>query len=258
MLQVGRVIDRWTCLAALLALAMMGVARGQNALIGIQLVGPPGPVVVGQTIDIKVRLKREPIDSMLPTGFSCAALDLIFAWNPAHLQLTGLSQAGSVPLLASYFPNPSVDYTGINEVVPPQDGNGLYYALAPLGQPVQVPVQGVQITTFKFKVLSAFAETWVEFLSDLTVNFPAETVVYDGTVAGLDVTGTFTHAQVTQVLPCPADLDGNWVVNGADLAIVLGVWGPAPGSPADLNQDGVVNGADLAIVLGAWGSCPGS
>jgi hypothetical protein len=47
-----------------------------------------------------------------------------------------------------------------------------------------------------------------------------------------------------------ADLDGDGVVAGADLAILLGGWG-SPGV-ADLNCDGTVGGADLAILLGAW------
>ena len=57
--------------------------------------------------------------------------------------------------------------------------------------------------------------------------------------------------------PCPADLTGNRVVDGADLAALLGAWGACSGScPADLTGDGVVNGADLAAQLGAWGNCP--
>lgn len=48
----------------------------------------------------------------------------------------------------------------------------------------------------------------------------------------------------------PADLNGDGVVNGADLAILLGSWGGR--GLADLTGDGVVNGADLAILLGAW------
>jgi len=57
---------------------------------------------------------------------------------------------------------------------------------------------------------------------------------------------------------CPADLNGDRVVNGADLGLMLGAWGPCPSSPcaADLNLDGVVNGADLGLMLGAWGPCP--
>jgi|GEM_PF-1703924 len=57
--------------------------------------------------------------------------------------------------------------------------------------------------------------------------------------------------------PCLADLTGDGIVNGADLAIVLGNWGTCSGCEADLTGDGTVNGADLAIVLGNWGDCPG-
>jgi hypothetical protein len=48
----------------------------------------------------------------------------------------------------------------------------------------------------------------------------------------------------------PADLDGNGVVNGADLAILLGQWGID--GTADLDGSGAVDGADLAILLGSW------
>ncbi len=70
---------------------------------------------------------------------------------------------------------------------------------------------------------------------------------------------------------CPADMVSNvtfqpppdGVVDGADLAFMLGAWGPNPGSPADIVSnvtfqpppDGVVDGADLAYMLGSWGTC---
>lgn len=54
---------------------------------------------------------------------------------------------------------------------------------------------------------------------------------------------------------CPADLNNDGTVGGADIALVLGQWGGA--GSADLSGDGVVGGADIAIVLGAWGPCPG-
>jgi glucose/arabinose dehydrogenase len=61
---------------------------------------------------------------------------------------------------------------------------------------------------------------------------------------------------------CPADLNGDTQVNGADLGELLLAW-TADGSkggcddpcPADLNDDGVVNGADLGALLLAWGEC---
>jgi len=49
----------------------------------------------------------------------------------------------------------------------------------------------------------------------------------------------------------PADLNGDGVVDGADLGLLLGQWESA--GPADLNDDGVVDGADLGLLLGAWG-----
>ena len=49
----------------------------------------------------------------------------------------------------------------------------------------------------------------------------------------------------------PADLNGDGVVNGADLGALLGNWGNA--GTGDLDGNGVVNGADLGILLGSWG-----
>jgi formylglycine-generating enzyme required for sulfatase activity len=53
---------------------------------------------------------------------------------------------------------------------------------------------------------------------------------------------------------CAADLNGDRVVDGADLGVLLGNWG-APGI-GDLDGNGKVDGADLGLMLGAWGSCP--
>jgi uncharacterized protein (DUF2141 family) len=46
------------------------------------------------------------------------------------------------------------------------------------------------------------------------------------------------------------DLNGDGVVNGADLGILLTGWGTS--GAGDLNGDGVVDGADLGILLTAW------
>lgn len=57
--------------------------------------------------------------------------------------------------------------------------------------------------------------------------------------------------------PCPANLNGDGVVDSADLALMLGSWGPAPaGAVADLNMNGFVGSDDLSILLGSWGPCP--
>jgi len=54
---------------------------------------------------------------------------------------------------------------------------------------------------------------------------------------------------------CPADLNADGVIGGADLGILLGAWGTSEPCP-DLSGNGTVGGADLGLLLGAWGPCP--
>lgn len=62
--------------------------------------------------------------------------------------------------------------------------------------------------------------------------------------------------------PCPgcdADLDGNCIVNGADMGLLLANWGTCgdpSNCPGDLDFNGVINGSDLGLILAAWGNCP--
>ena len=53
---------------------------------------------------------------------------------------------------------------------------------------------------------------------------------------------------------CPADINGDGVVDVVDLLEVVGSWGES-GVPSDINGDGVVNVSDLLAVVDAWGSC---
>ncbi|MEY3142782.1 MAG: hypothetical protein RLY21_1275 [Planctomycetota bacterium] len=48
------------------------------------------------------------------------------------------------------------------------------------------------------------------------------------------------------------DLNGDGLVNGADLAELLAAWGACAGCAADLDGDGSVGAADLSILLAAW------
>jgi len=59
---------------------------------------------------------------------------------------------------------------------------------------------------------------------------------------------------------CAGDANGDNLVNGADLSILLAQFGLfvlPPGMGADYNGDGVVNGADLSILLAQWGNACG-
>jgi glucose/arabinose dehydrogenase len=53
---------------------------------------------------------------------------------------------------------------------------------------------------------------------------------------------------------CDGDVNGDDMVDGTDLSIVLGFWGACSGCDADVNGDGQVDGTDLSVVLGYWGN----
>ena len=53
---------------------------------------------------------------------------------------------------------------------------------------------------------------------------------------------------------CPVDINGDRVVDVADLLAVLAAWGSAGGAE-DLDGSGTVDVGDLLLVLGRWGDC---
>jgi subtilisin family serine protease len=61
--------------------------------------------------------------------------------------------------------------------------------------------------------------------------------------------------QVKPVRPRYFDLNGDSVIDEADLAILVGAWGDADSS-ADLSGDRVVDGEDLRLLLTGWGPSP--
>jgi hypothetical protein len=76
----------------------------------------------------------------------------------------------------------------------------------------------------------------------------------DGTL--VDANGDAIPDTCQQPTCQDADLVPDGFVNGADLGMLLGAWGPAqPATSADLNHDGNVDGADLGHLLGYWGAC---
>lgn len=89
-----------------------------------------------------------------------------------------------------------------------------------------------------------------------TVDLPAG-MTLDGwnAVAIWCVTASANFGSGTFAAPCPGDITGDGLVGVADLAFLLGAWGPQS-SAADLSGDGMVNSVDLGLLLGAWGPCP--
>ncbi|MHC4219869.1 MAG: hypothetical protein ACYSU7_15615 [Planctomycetota bacterium] len=182
-----------------------------------------------------------------------SAIDAIIQWDPEYLKLLGNHGIGAVTLIASGFP--LGDPFGLNEADPPQDGDGMYVAWAQLGTPVAATPAGTLITTFVFEPIKYNPATPVNILSTAG-SPPGNSVVYDGTVPGLDVTGTLGGCLI-EILPCcPPDFDYNCIVDVVDFLILLANWGTDPGGPPDLDGNGDVDVNDFLLLLAAWGPCP--
>jgi hypothetical protein len=63
---------------------------------------------------------------------------------------------------------------------------------------------------------------------------------------------SIARIRVEPGVACPADLNGDGLVDSADLGALLSGWGTA--SP-DLDGNGTVDSADLGTLLSAWGQC---
>jgi hypothetical protein len=90
------------------------------------------------------------------------------------------------------------------------------------------------------------------FTANSGINGAFDALVGD---AGFEVSylGNTVVLTYVGVEACPADLNGDGVVDGMDLAAILANWGGV--GDTDLNGDGVTDGPDLAALLAAWGGC---
>jgi len=93
-----------------------------------------------------------------------------------------------------------------------------------------------------------------EFVNSPNVGCPANlTIIYAASAGGAEF---FVDLAVWEEFDCigpTGDINQDGVVDGADLGLLLGQWGPCSGCSADLNSDGVVNGGDLGTLLANWG-----
>lgn len=248
-------------LSLIVALFVSVSAIAQNnpdAKLNLVLAQPETNIQVGETFEIPLMVSA----ATEPQRYVVA--DIVFGWNPEHLQFLGISHEGSHPLIWTSFsglpycqPGQTTgcgDYYGLNELPIPQDGNGLYFGYNILGS-MFIVSDPVQIVRFKFKALAPVSATEVQLLPEYTVNYTAETIVYGGNIPGLGVTGTLTNAVVTVVpVNIVGDFDGDGMVGSSDMARLLGNWGAISfgENQYDLDGDGVVGSGDLAILVNNW------
>ncbi len=74
-----------------------------------------------------------------------------------------------------------------------------------------------------------------------------------GPIAFTDESNCGTGYRVNASIACPADLDGNGVVDTVDFLALLAAWGTPDG---DVDGDGTTDTIDFLALLAAWGPCP--
>ena len=182
-----------------------------------------------------------------------SAIEVVFSWEPQYLQLLGKSDPVAPAWLYSGFSN---DPYGLNEVNPPQDGDGIYTAWASFGSPEAATPAGTLVTTFRFLAIRPRPLTAVSMLVSAG-SPPGSTVVFDGQVPNLDVLGTIGSATVTIDPNCPGDIDGDRDVDLTDLALLLSDFDCLGLCVGDIDGDDATNLTDLAILLAHFDEvCP--
>jgi hypothetical protein len=235
----------------LAAIMMLGLAAAPAAA-NINLEMRPASQTVYWSPDAKVEIGLYAVSDD-DTDQTLAAIDAIIEWQTEFLRLLGNDDDGGPQLVASSFPFP--DPYGINEADPPADGDGIYTAWAPFGNPVAATPEGTLITTFVFEPLVTTPATPVDFL--VSAGSPVGyTIVFHGTKPNTDVTGTLSGCTVEIRPCCPADFNYDCDVNVVDFLILLAAWGTDPGGPPDINGNGDVDVLDFLLLLAAWGPCP--
>ncbi len=103
------------------------------------------------------------------------------------------------------------------------------------------------------------AGVWTEHLGGADDTIVCLAPGDDGSLAVVgffEQVGSSPANRVARITGCAAsgpspDINGDGVVDAADLAALLGTWGED--GPGDLNSDGDTDAQDLAVLLGSWG-----
>lgn len=208
---------RWRTLWTYAALGLGPAITGDaHADINLELRVQTPTVYVGDQFVVELyAVSDHPVNNQ-----TFSAMEVVLAWDAGSVQLVELLGNGDVDLIIEGFP--VTGSNGLNEVEPPQDGDGFYIAWAQPGVPAVATPGGTLVTTF------LFAAQMVDPAAEITIlesggSPPIDTTVFSATVPNLSVTGTLTGLEVN-VRPIPC-------------------------GPADLNQDGVLDFFDVQMFL---------
>jgi len=118
---------------------------------------------------------------------SLSSVRVVFTWDSSRLELLGIDNTGGASFLFSELPS-GVGDCGLNESVPPQDGEGVYEA-GTLGGSVVATPNGTLLTTFQFQIVGGDGASANVAAVMQSVSGTCSSTVIDGNNPGLDILG---------------------------------------------------------------------
>ncbi len=164
-------------------------ALPSRASVNLEWRQEPAAVHVGDIL----RIGLYAVSDDPQTSQAIAGLDVIVAWDTTLLRLLGVDDNGPYNWLSSGLP--IGDPFGLNEQIPPLDGDGLYLAQGNFSQIPQATPDGLLVTTFEFEALASGCGPLVTMLQSAGTP-TTHTVVWSGIVPGTPVTGQLSAAMV--------------------------------------------------------------
>ena len=246
--------------AAALATTILAATPTSLADINLELRARSTLVDVGEVIEIDLLAIS---DSAQPQ--TMAAVDALFDWDTGKLQLDpNVVNPGANPPSDPY--GPMWCFSGFPANAP----FGQYSGWGALGTPLAAEIgpDGTLLTTIRFTALQPATATTIDLINVNGDPSSGATAVWSSAIPGLTVTGT-TLGVTIQILgtgECPPDINGDRIIDLADLQLLLAAYGSCDGDTnfnpaADMapegNLDGCIDLADLQLLLAYYGTtCP--
>ncbi|MBX3354313.1 MAG: hypothetical protein KF724_01290 [Phycisphaeraceae bacterium] len=254
---------KWTAATGMIELGLIGDGNSNRASV----INATGSIIAGFA-----RMNTPAFADRVPASWSGVTLTGSTLETPdggVGGEVQGMNQSGSVLLgnwnnKASKWTNGGATRTtvGAGSIIP--GWTGIAMAIA------------ANETTIGFDISFGFRRAWIQLAGqgplidlreyliangaalpdDAFLEVPRRITTDGSVIIGHGMfTGAWKATLGTTPPGCTGDIappGGNGVVDGADLAVVLGAWGT---SGADINGDGNTDGADIALILGNWGQC---
>jgi hypothetical protein len=119
--------------------------------------------------------------------------------------------------------------------------------------PASAPERTLLVRSSSLRFLEPTPEGLWRLGASMTVPGTPMSLVTAGALTVLGYSDRVAIIDHVRPTPCPADFNGDGLVDGGDLGFILSTWDSNAGG--DLTGDGVTDGSDLGVLLSAWGPC---